>query len=345
MVGLSGLCNRLHNWKRIQAREETGMQTRRLLLAFLVGAAAALPGQAARADAADTYPSQVVRFIVPFAAGSNTDMLARTISDKLSPIWHQQVIVENRPGLAGTAYAAKTAADGHTLLLTSNGHTILGKINANLPFDPVKDFAGVTQVASMPLILIVPPDSPAKTLKELIALAQANPGKLNYASAGLGSTANIASVLFKQVANVDMVHVPYKGTPEAQTSIMRGDAAMFFTPAAVGQDLIQTNKVRALAVSSAKRLPGLPDVPTFAEAGLPSFVYDAWFGILAPAGTPPAILQKASQDIGKVLAMPDVRELLATQGVTTVSTTPDAFGELVKADTVRFSALLGDAQK
>lgn len=317
----------------------------RILFGVSVAAFAGAASQAYAQKSADAYPTQLVRIVVPVLAGSNSDTLARALADKLGQMWPQQIIVENRPGLAGIGSVAKSPADGHTILLNSNGHTIINNISANLPFDPIKDFVGVTHVASMPLIVTVPPDSPAKTLKELIALAQANPGKLNYASPGLGTTTNIATVLFMHIAKVDMQHVPYKGTPDAQTSVMRGDTAMFFAPSAVGQDLIQSGKLRALAVSGTKRLDSLPDVPTFAEAGLPEFVYDAWFGMLAPTGTPPAVLQKISSDIGKVLQMPDIQKRFASQGVDTVWSTPERFDAVVKADTARFGELFSKAQK
>lgn len=312
---------------------------RRLLISTFIVA-----GLLGHAQAQESYPSQVVRLVVPVAAGSNADILARIVGDKLSQMWPQQVIVENRPGLAGIASVAKSAPDGHTLLLNSNGQTIIGAINSNLPFDPVKDFVGVSQVASTPLILLVTPDLPAKSLKELIDLARAKPGTLNYSSAGVASIGNIASLLFKQVAKIDMVHVPYKGTQEAQNSVMRGDTSMIFG-LAVGQDLIHAGKLRALAVSGPTRLSILPDVPTFAEAGLPEFSYDAWFGVLAPAGTPPDVLRKISKDMETVLKMPDVQKGAAALGTTPVSTTPEKFDAMLKADTDRYSGLFPGAKK
>jgi len=304
-------------------------------------------GMAPRAGAQSgpAYPSQLVRIVVPLSAGSTSDILARAISDKLSQVWRQQVIVENRPGITGTAVVAKSPADGYTMMLTSNGHTVIGKANANLNFDPVNDFVGVTKIASMPLTMVVPPESPAKSLGEFIAMVKASSGKLNYASAGLASTAYIAGELLKQTAKIDMVHVPYRGTPDALTSIMRNDTAMFFVPAANGLDLIQTGKVRALAVSGATRYPSLPNVPTFAEAGMPQFIYDAWFGMFAPANTPPAVLQKISADIGAVLNMPEVKTLLMQQGVTPSPSTPEEFTALLRSDTARFTAMLPDLEQ
>ena len=236
-----------------------------------------------------------MRLVVPFSAGSMTDLLGRVIVDKLSERWKQQVIVENRPGLAGTSSVAKATADGYTLMLTSNGHTVIGNLNKNLSFDPQKDFVGISQVATTPLILVAPPESATKSVKELIAAAKAKPGALNYSSAGLGSTTGIAGELFKQTTQTDIVHLPFRGLPESQTAVIRGDVAMAFTFFNVGGDLVQSGKMRGLAVTGAKRLAGLPDVPTFAEAGLPEFQYDAWFGVMAPAATPKPIVAKVGR--------------------------------------------------
>jgi len=302
--------------------------------------AAALLTQPAAAQDASNYPNQTVKIIVPFSAGSLTDLLARTLSDKLGPMWKQSVIVENHPGIAGTALAAKAPADGYTLMLTSNGHAVIKSVNPNVPFDPVGDFTGVSKLASMPMIMIAPPQEGHGTLAELIKLAQSKPGELSYASAGLASTAYIAGELFKKTKNLNVLHIPYKGTPDAQTSIMRGDTHFFFSPASVSDDLIKTGKVRALAVTGTSRVQSLPDVPTFKEAGVPEFEYDAWFGLLAPANTPKPILEKISADIAKVMALPEVRDRLAKQGTMVTSSTPAQFDALVRSDTERFTALL-----
>jgi tripartite-type tricarboxylate transporter receptor subunit TctC len=298
---------------------------------------------ASSAMAQTDYPNQPVRMAVPFSAGSVTDLLARSIGDKLSERWGQQLIVENRPGIPGTASVAKAAPDGHTLMLTSNGHTVAAVLNKSVPFDPVKDFAGVTQVASVPLVLIAPPDLPAKSLKELIALAKEKPGTLNFASSGLASTAYVSGELFKQTAGINIVHVPYKGAPESLTGIMRADSHMFFAGINIALDLIQSGKVQPLAVATSKRIAALPNVPTFAEAGMPEFAYDAWFGIMAPANTPGAVLSKVSQDVAAVLQLPDVQKRLESQGVVTVVSTPQAFDALIKSDTERFGKMLRDA--
>ncbi|WP_084245009.1 Bug family tripartite tricarboxylate transporter substrate binding protein [Rhodoplanes sp. Z2-YC6860] len=303
--------------------------------------AAALAAAAGNADAQPaSYPTQMVRIVVPFSAGSITDGLARVLADKLAERWQQQVIVENRPGIAGTAYVAKAAPDGHTLMLTSNGHTIGAVVNKNLPYDPAKDFAGVTEVAEVPQALIVPPDLPAKNVTEFIALARKSPGKMNFSSAGLASTSYLGAELFKQTAKIDIVHIPNKGAPEAVTSVMRNDSQLFYLGVNLAVELNQSGKVRAIAVSTAKRSPALPDVPTVAESGLPDYKYEAWFAVMAPAGTPKPILNKVSEDIVGILRNPDVAEKLTRQGVEIVYSTPDKFDAVLKADVERNSAIL-----
>lgn len=295
---------------------------------------------AAGGASAQTYPSQTVRIVVPFSAGSITDGLARILADKLAGVWKQQVIVENRPGLPGTASVATSKPDGHTLMLTSNGHTIARAINKTVPFDPVKDFAGVSVVASAPLAAVVPPDSPAKTLKEFIALAQKNPGKLNFSSAGVASTTFLSGEIFKQEAKINMVHVPFKGAPEAMTAVVRGDVQFYFAPIPSAQSLGAAGKVRVLAVNYSKRIPQLPDVPTVAEAALPSFSYESWFGVMAPAGTPADIRNKVSQDIAAVLKMQDVIDQMQKVGNIPAPTTPAQFDKIISNDTVRYTKVM-----
>ena len=291
---------------------------------------------------AQAYPNQVVRIVVPFSAGSITDGLARILADKLGELWKQQVIVENRPGLPGTTAVAKSAPDGYTLMLTSNGHTIASAINKSIQFDPVKDFAGVSRVAAVPLVAIVPPDFPGKTLKDFIALANEKPGQLNFSSAGVASTSYLSAEIIKQEGKINIVHVPYKGAPEATTAVIRNDVQMYMAPIPATQELSATGKVKAIAINSAKRVPQLPDVPTVAET-LPNYKYESWFGVLAPAGTPQPILTKVSEDIAKVLEMPDVREKLLAQGSIPAPTTPAEFDAINKSDTERYGKILKDA--
>jgi tripartite-type tricarboxylate transporter receptor subunit TctC len=302
----------------------------------------ALLSQTAEA-AAQSYPNRTVTITVPFGAGSITDSLARVLADKLGAMWKQSVVVENRPGLPGTTAVAKSAPDGYTLMLTSNGHTIAGVINKGIQFDPVKDFAGVTVIASVPLVAIVPVDFPAKTLKEFVALANESPGKLNFSSAGVASTSFLSAEIFRQGAKINIVHVPYKGVPDATNAVIRGDVQMYFAPIPNAKELSEAGKVRAIAINSEKRAPQMPDVPTIAEAAVPGYKYESWFGVLAPAGTPPAILTQVSQDIAQVLKMPDMIEKLTTFGSIPAANSPEQFDAIIKSDTERYGKVLRDA--
>jgi tripartite-type tricarboxylate transporter receptor subunit TctC len=295
----------------------------------------------AQAPDAAQYPSQTVRIIVPFSAGSTTDGQARVLADKLSEFWKQQVIVENRPGIAGTASVAKASADGHTLMLTSNGHTIAGVINKNLPYDPVKDFSGITQVSTIPVGFVVPPDFSAKSIRDFIALAKEKPGKLNFSSAGRASSSYLAAEVFKQTAKIDIVHIPHKGAPEALTSVLRGESQLFTTSVSQALELHAAGKVGILAVT--RPVAALPNVPTVAQAGLPEYTYDSWFGVMAPAGTPRAILAKVGQDIARAVQLPDVSERMTRQGVVIVTQAPEQFDAVIKRDTERFTRMLTEA--
>ncbi len=295
---------------------------------------------AAAQPPADGYPSQTVRIVVPFSAGSISDGLARVLADELTKAWKQSVIVENRPGIAGTASVAKSAPDGYTLMLTSNGHTIASVVNKNLPYDPAKDFVGVTPVALVPQALIVPPDLSAKTLMEWVALARSKPGEMNFSSAGLASTSYLGAELLKQTAKINIVHIPQRGAPEAITSVIRGESQLFFLGVNIATELHVTGKVRAIAVSTSKRSPALPDVPTVAEAGLPDYKYDSWFGVLMPAATPKPIVTRVNQAIVRVLQTPEIAERLTRQGVDITTTSPDAFDAQFKLEVERNSAML-----
>jgi tripartite-type tricarboxylate transporter receptor subunit TctC len=306
-------------------------------------AAVLAAGSAASAQDAAQYPNQMVRIVVPFSAGSNTDGQARIIAEKLSELWKQQVIVENRPGVAGTASVAKSPADGYTLMLTSSGHPVANVINRAAPFDPVKDFAGVTQTTAVPAALVVPLELPAKTVSEFIALAKQKPGGLNFASAGTASTSYLAGEVFKQVAKINIVHIPHKGAPEAMTSILRNDSQIYFVSVNAATELIEAKKIGVLAVSSGKRVPQLPNVPTVKESGVPDYEYESWFGVMAPAGVPKPILNKASQDIARVLRLPDVADKMKNQGLVVVTRTPDEFDAMIKSEAERYGKILRDA--
>jgi tripartite-type tricarboxylate transporter receptor subunit TctC len=292
---------------------------------------------------AQSWPARTVTIVVPFGAGSITDAMARVLADKLGTMWKQSVVVENRPGLPGTTAVAKSAPDGYTLMLTSNGHTIAGFIAKGVQFDPVKDFAGVTVVASVPLVAIVPADFPAKTLKDFVALAKDSPGKLNFSSAGVASTSFLSAEIFRQGAGINIVHVPYKGVPDATNAVIRGDVQMYFAPIPNAKELSEGGKVRAIAINSDKRAPQLPNVPTIAEAAVPGYKYESWFGVLAPAGTPRDILTKVSQDIATVLKTPDMIEKLTTFGSIPAPNSPAEFDAIIKSDTERYGKVLKDA--
>ena len=312
------------------------MKKARLFLLCLVSMLIPAFGAVAQTPA---WPSQTVTIVVPFAAGSNTDILARYLAEKLSPVWKQNVIVENKPGLPGTISVANSPADGHTLMMTSNGHTIISVINKGLTIDPVKDFAGVIQVASVPVVLIVPPTLPVKDLKELVSLAKEKPGTLNFSSAGLASSNYIAGELLKQNAKIDIVHLPYKGTPETLTSVMRGDSQMSLAFLSTAQSMIQGGQLKALAIAAPKRSAALPDVPTFSEAGMPDYQYDAWFGLMAPAKTPPEILKKVSTDIAAIVQTPDAQKRWESLGATASVSTPEQFDATIRSDTDRYGKM------
>lgn len=312
------------------------MTIARMLFACLV--ALLLPASGVLAQTA--FPAQIVKIVVPFSAGSNTDILARILADKLGGIWKQTVIVENKPGITGTISVANSPADGYTLMLTSNGHTILSSLNKDLSIDPIASFAGVAEVASVPLVLIVAPEVQANNLKEFVALAKANPGKMNFASAGLASSNYIAGELLKQTAAIDILHIPYRGTPEQLTSLMRGDAQLSMAFLGTALSFIQSGKVRALAIATPQRNPALPDVPTFAEAGMSEYKYDSWFGMMAPAKTPAPILKKVSNDIAAVMKDPDVQKRLETLGAIPAASSPEQFDAIIRADADRYSKLL-----
>jgi tripartite-type tricarboxylate transporter receptor subunit TctC len=274
---------------------------------------------------AQTYPSQLVRIVVPFTPGSQTDILGRAYADKLQEMWKRDVIVENKPGLAGTASTAKAAPDGYTLLLVSNGHAMIESLNANLTFDPVRDFTGVAKLAVIPGILVANPQTGPKSLEELIDLAQAKPGVLNYASAGLGSASSIGIELIKARVGINLVHVPYRGLPEAHTSVMRGDAIVFMTFFSAGGDLIEAGRLRPIGITTAQRLAVLPDVPTLQEAGIAGYSYDPWFGLLAPAGTPKPVINTINRAIVTASKLPDHVERFTKLGVDLAVSTPEEF--------------------
>ncbi len=292
-------------------------------------------GLVASAALAQPFPSKPIRIIVPFTPGSATDTMARPIADKLSTALGQQVVVENRPGAGGTigiAALAKSAPDGYTLGVVSTGHVVNPVLYANLPYDTLKDFAGVAPLAGLPSVLVVSPGLGARTVKELVAMAKAKPGQLNYATAGVGSAAHISAEKFRMAAGIDAVHVPLKGSPESLTETMGGRTQFTWTPLSTAVGQIRGGQLLALAVSTAARSPAFPDVPTIAEAGFPRGEFNFWVGMLAPAGTPRDILSRLNAEVQKALGAPDMRERLAKLGAEAMTMTPEQFNDFLKQE-------------
>ena len=285
-----------------------------------------------------SYPTRPIRIIVPFSAGSSVDILARLLAENLREKWGQ-IIVENRPGLPGTASAAGAANDGSTLLLTSNGHAVTKLLNKNIPFDPIASFSGVAQVAAGPLVMLVPPDLPAKTVSDFVDLARQQPDKLNFASNGYGSTTYVAAALFNRAAGIKVVHVPYKGAPEALTAVIRGDAQVYFAGPNVVEEFVKAGKVRALGVTTKQRLPTMPELPTLEQGGTPGFSYEAWIALFAPAGIPAAIQNKINQDVRILLGQAEFKSALLAQGLVPQEGTPQALDEQLAKEISELSPL------
>jgi tripartite-type tricarboxylate transporter receptor subunit TctC len=287
------------------------------------------------ATAQERWPAKPVRLVVPFAPGGSTDVVARMIGQKLSVLWGQPVIVENRAGAGGNLGAdmvAKSQADGYTLLMASGSITINPHIYKRMPFDTKKDLAPITNVASGPMLLVVPDRSPVKSVKELIALAKETPGALNFGSAGVGSQVHLAGENFADAARIEVKHVPYRGEAVAYNDLIAGQIQMMVGNFAAASALLGPGRLRALAVTGKKRSEQLPDVPTVAESGLPGFENTGWFGFLAPAGTPPEILSKIQLDTAKVLAESDTKARLFVQGMTPVGNTAAEFSKAMDAE-------------
>jgi tripartite-type tricarboxylate transporter receptor subunit TctC len=293
------------------------------------------------------YPEKPIRLVVAYTPAGATDILARTVGQKLTEAWGQPVIIDNRPGAngnIGTEYAAKANPDGYTLLMVTAGtHGINPSLYRKLGFDAVKDFEPVSLVAMVPNIFVVNNAVPAKDLKEFIAYAKANPGKLNYGSPGNGSTAHLSMELFKSMTGIQMLHIPYKGSAGVLADLIGGQimATMDNMPPYVPQ--VKAGKIRALAVSPTRRSPAVPDVPTVAEAGVPGYDSGAWFGLVAPAHTPQDIVTKLSRETARILQLPDVRARLADLGAESVGGTPEQFAAHIKAEIAKWAKVIKDA--
>ena len=279
------------------------------------------------------FPNKPVKIVVPFTAGSATDILARTLGQKLGEAWGQPVVIENRPGAGGTIGAgivAKSPPDGYTLLVHSAAHAVNPAIYPNLSYDTIKDFAEVATLGGQPNVLVVAPSTGYKSVADLIAAAKKAPGALNFGSAGTGSGTHINGEKFKLAAGIDVLHIPYKGTPEAITDTMTGRITYFFSPISAALPNIREGKLVALGVSTAKRSNALPSVPTIAESGLPGFDFNLWIGMYAPAGTPTDIVDRINADVARVWAAPDVRERLAALGAEPMVMTPAEFRKFMR---------------
>ena len=313
----------------------------RTLLAIL-GVAAIVAGTAPT-HAAD-YPTKPIRLVVPFPPGGTTDILARAVAQQLSQTWNQQVIVDNRPGAGGNIGAelvAKAAPDGYTLVMGTVGtHAINPSLYGKMPYDHVKDFAPVILVAGVPNVLEVNPDLPVHSVRELIDYAKANPGKLNFASSGNGTSIHLSGELFKTMAGVQMTHVPYKGSAPALADLAGGQVQLMFDNLPSSLGLIKGGKLRAIAVTSTTRAAALPDVPTIAESGLPGFEASSWFGVLAPAGTPHEIVAKLNGAIGTWLATPEAKEKLLAQGAIAAGGSPEDFAQHIDRETAKWAKVV-----
>ncbi len=307
----------------------------RLLLTLLL----ALPLHAALAQ----YPNRAVKLIVPFPPAGATDIVGRIVAQKLGERLGQSVVVENKPGAGGAIgsdLVAKSAPDGYTLLMATTSTHSIGPSLQKLPYDPIRDFAPITHVANVPNVLVVSPQLPVASVKELVAYAKARPGQLNYASSGIGTIVHLNAELFRMLTGVDMVHVPYKGTALAIPDVANGSIAMLFDSLASVQPHIRSGKVKPLALNAQQRSALLPEVPTFPEAGLAAFDRYTWFGMFAPAGTPKDIVARVQTDVVAALRAADLRERFASVGAEPVGSTPEQFVERILSDTARWAEVI-----
>lgn len=319
------------------------MRPRRFLLGLLTGLMCL---GTALAQSPQSYPGKPIRFIVPYAPGGSTSHVARLVATKLTESWGQPVVVDNRGGantVIGTEAVARSAPDGYTIGLTTSTLTTLPHLIASLPFDPVKDLAPVAPLITTQLVLVLHPSVPANNLKEFIALAKARPNQLNFAAVGTGSSTHLAGEVFKSVTGVKMQHVAYKGTAPALTDLIGGQVQLNFDTPVTSLPHIRSGKLKPIAITGKNRLASLPDVPTFAEAGLPEYDFQLWFGVIAPAGTPRDIIAKLSKEIARILALPDVKENLSLQGLEPFTASPDQFGALIRADLDKYGKVIKGA--
>jgi tripartite-type tricarboxylate transporter receptor subunit TctC len=317
------------------------------LAAAIVAAPLSASAQATSTSSGQGYPAKPITIVVPFAAGGTTDILARVIGLALNRELGQTVIVDNRAGAGGNigaALAAKAPADGYTLFMGTVGtHAINQGLYKKLPYDPIKDFAPLSRVAMVPNVLVANPGKPYKNVKELIAYAKAHPGKVNFGSSGSGSSIHLSGELFNALAKVEMVHVPYKGSAPAVTDLVGGQIDVMFDNLPSAIQHVRSGRLRPLAVTTAKRSPELPDVPTIAEAGVPGYEATSWFGMFAPANTPAPVVARLNGALLKVLADPEVKKKLAEQGAEPYSEKPEQFAEFIRKETAKWSKVVKDS--
>jgi tripartite-type tricarboxylate transporter receptor subunit TctC len=297
------------------------------------------------AAAADNYPSKPVKIVVPYTPGGGADILARTLAAALAPKIGQPVIVENRPGantITGTEYVANAAPDGHTLLLAAASFSINPGFY-KLPYDSIKGFTPVALVALVPLLLVTNPAVPVNSVRDLIALARAKPGELTFASYGSGSPAHLAGELFKSMVGVDMLHIPYKGSAPALADIVAGHVALSFSSMSPAVPLVKSGRLKAIAVSTAKRVSAMKEIPTIAESGVPGYEVLAWNGIAAPAGTPKDVVAKLNQAIGEIVATAEFRDRISAQGFEPESSSPEEFSELIQRDMLKWAKVIKES--
>ena len=316
------------------------------MMLFRVFAAIALAALTTHA-AAQAYPNKAVKIIVPFPPAGATDVVTRFLGQKLGEKWSQSVVIENRPGAGGSIgsdLVAKAPHDGYTLLMATSSTHSIGPSLSKLPYDPIKDFAPIIHVADVPNVLVVSPTLPVKDMKELIALAKSKPGQLNFASSGNGTIVHLNAELFKMIAGIDVQHIPYKGTALATPDLASGQIAMMFDSLASVMPNIRSGRAKPLAVNARGRAPLLPDVPTFAEAGMPAFDRYTWFGMFAPAGTPKEIVAKVRDDVAALLHAPDLLEKFASVGAEPTGGTSEAFVARILADTAKWAQVIKTAK-
>ena len=323
--------------KRLPTRPTESLRT--LIAALFISVAA-------QAGAQPAYPVKPIRIISPYPAGGTTDIMARLIGPKFTESWGQPVIVENRPGgntIIGTEAMVKAPPDGHTLLSILVSHVIVPNL-APTPYDSIKDFAAVGTVANTQLIQVIHPSLPVKNLRELIALAKTKPGQINYGSGGSGTVTHLSGEYFNMQAGVKTQHIPYKGSIPALTDVVGGQIHMYFSPPIVALGHIRSGRLRAIALTGDTRLAAMPDIPTAAEAGLQGFVVTTWYGFLAQAATPGAVISKINAEMSKALNQPDIREKLSSQGMDPFITTPEQFSALIKADHAKYAQIIKNAK-